>query len=134
MKAIVLNHFIAIACLFFLGCQSVQTPPPAIDYQLLNSNQFELKPIESQENIFALDDDIKVKLDQYIKGNSSTIRQAKQLLNFLMHNGDNSLAYQSGANLVASEAFYNLNANCLSLSILSFSLACLLYTSDAADE
>lgn len=123
MKAIVLNHFIAIACLFFLGCQSVQTPPPAIDYQLLNSNQFELKPIESQENIFALDDDIKVKLDQYIKGNSSTIRQAKQLLNFLMHNGDNSLAYQSGANLVASEAFYNLNANCLSLSILSFSLA-----------
>ena len=47
----------------------------------------------------------------------------KRLLHFLLENGDASLSYQSGATLTANQAYENLNANCLSLSILAYSLA-----------
>lgn len=106
-----------------MGCQVTKSNSPAINYSLINTDKFEVRTIESQKQIFELNDEIKDQLDEYVKDNASPLRKAKQLLNFLMNNGDSSLSYQSGANLVASEAFYNLNANCLSLSILAYSLA-----------
>ncbi|XQF89761.1 tetratricopeptide repeat protein [Pseudoalteromonas espejiana] len=48
---------------------------------------------------------------------------ANSILRFLLKNGDSSLTYQSGATLTASQTYANLNANCLSLSILAYSLA-----------
>lgn len=127
-KGLCMKHISStlIALLLLLnlaGCQSTQSNTPDINYALLNTSVFEQKEIVSQDEVFALNEDIKTQLDHYIKDKASPIRQAKQLLNFLMDNGDSTLAYQSGANLVASDAFYNLNANCLSLSILAHSLA-----------
>ena len=52
-----------------------------------------------------------------------SIRSAKRLMQFLLDNGDESLSYQSGATLTAAQAYNDLNANCLSLSILAYSLA-----------
>ena len=90
-----------------LGCQTSYIPPPEINYDLLNDSKFAIQPVETQAEIFILSEEVKIKLNEYIKDTDSTIRHTKQLLNFLMNNGDESLAYQSGANLVASEAFYN---------------------------
>lgn len=127
-KGLCMKHIspILITLLLLLnlaGCQSTQSNTPDINYELINTSAFEPKEIVSQDEIFELNEDIKTQLDQYIKDRGSPIRQAKQLLNFLMDNGDSTLAYQSGANLVASDTYYNLNANCLSLSILAHSLA-----------
>ncbi|MFM9587671.1 hypothetical protein, partial [Streptomyces caniscabiei] len=51
------------------------------------------------------------------------LRSTRKLLQFLLDNGDASLSYQSGATLIANQAYQNLNANCLSLSILAYSMA-----------
>ena len=123
MKHISSKLFTLLLLITLAGCQSTQSKTPVINYALLNTATFEQKKIVSQNDIFALSEDIKSQLDHYIDDRASPIRQARQLLKFLMDNGDSTLAYQSGANLVASDTFYNLNANCLSLSILAHSLA-----------
>lgn len=114
-----------IGCFMFMlsACQSTNNVALNPPYKILNTSQFTPQTIESQEEIFALDDSIKGHLDKFLGANKSTAFRGKQLLRFLMENGDNSLAYQSGSNLTASETFRNLNANCLSLSILAHSMS-----------
>ncbi|MAD89726.1 MAG: hypothetical protein CMK64_08490 [Pseudoalteromonas sp.] len=123
MNRLNLSLLIVLLSITLLGCQTTKSNSPPINNALINNNKFVIHTIESQSEIFELNEDIKSQLDQYVRANASPLRQAKKLLNFLMNNGDSTLAYQSGANLVASDAFYNLNANCLSLSILAYSLA-----------
>lgn len=105
------------------ACQTTNNVTLHAPYTILSTEQFTPQSIESQDEIFALDENIKSHLDKFLGGNKSTAFRGKQLLRFLMENGDNSLAYQSGSNLIASETFRNLNANCLSLSILAHSMS-----------
>lgn len=121
------RHIIHVLhCILFIslaGCQSTHQALVVAPFHILESTHFENKPIESQEEIFALDEDVKAQLDKFVSGDKSTVSRGKQLLRFLMENGDNSMAYQSGSNFTASETFRNLNANCLSLSILAHSMS-----------
>lgn len=124
MKRYLVTHaLISVLLLSLIGCQSTHETTLAPPYSILDTTQFKSLNVESQDEIFALDEDIKAQLGKFIEGDQSTTYRGKQLLQFLMENGDNSMAYQSGSNLIASETFRNLNANCLSLSILSHSMS-----------
>ena len=119
--------FIIYITLFLLGCQS--TLP--LEKSALNTNYALLKDdffttydqIETQKQIFALDENIK----QFIHSKLLTVRdnrkRAAKLLNFIFNNREVTLAYQSSANLTASETFHTNKANCLSLTIMAYALA-----------
>jgi tetratricopeptide (TPR) repeat protein len=105
------------------ACSSTEnntTPPPLA---LTQSNTFTQAPVETQKEIFALSEHVKEQLDSAFPKDSRSLQSTKRLLKFLLQNGDASLSYQSGATLTANQAYSNLNANCLSLSILAYSLA-----------
>ena len=105
------------------ACSSTEknTAPPPL--ALTQSNTFTQAPVETQQEIFALSEHVKEQLDSAFPKDSRSLQSTKRLLKFLLQNGDSSLSYQSGATLTASQAYSNLNANCLSLSILAYSLA-----------
>ncbi|KTG19754.1 hypothetical protein AUR67_13080 [Pseudoalteromonas sp. XI10] len=105
------------------ACSSTEnnTAPPPL--ALRQSNTFTQTPVETQQEIFALSEHVKEQLDSAFPKDSRSLQSTKRLLKFLLQNGDASLSYQSGATLTANQAYSNLNANCLSLSILAYSLA-----------
>ncbi|WP_440053179.1 tetratricopeptide repeat protein [Pseudoalteromonas sp. T1lg65] len=110
-----------VTLVLLTGCQSSKSVQ--IDHTIVNStNKFTPHAVETRSDVFNLNADIRSKLDFYF-GQNNGLKMADSLMDFLINSGDASLAYQSGANLTASQAFYNLNANCLSLSILSYSIA-----------
>ncbi|MCG7533711.1 tetratricopeptide repeat protein [Pseudoalteromonas sp. OOF1S-7] len=114
---------LAISTLLLSGCESTKVEPE-VNMLLLDNVPFSQHAVETQNEIFALDANIRATLDRYLdRNNGSNIKVAEQLLQFLVENGDSSLSYMRGANLSAAEAFYDLNANCLSLSILAYSLS-----------
>ncbi|WP_249930386.1 tetratricopeptide repeat protein [Pseudoalteromonas aurantia] len=111
-----------VSCVALSACNTLPRSS-SVNKALLNSDTFTLQPVPTPQDIFQLDDRIKNQLDNYFRGTTPSLSHTKKLLRFLVDNGDASLSYQSGANLTASQAYFDLNANCLSLSILSFSLA-----------
>ncbi|TMP27405.1 hypothetical protein CWB99_15525 [Pseudoalteromonas rubra] len=114
---------LTVSALLLGGCQSTRVQPE-VEMLLLDNAPFTQREVESQHAIFELDANIRATLDRYLaRHNGSNIKVAEQLLQFLVENGDSSLSYMRGANLSATETFYDLNANCLSLSILAYSLS-----------
>ncbi|MCF2915319.1 MULTISPECIES: tetratricopeptide repeat protein [unclassified Pseudoalteromonas] len=105
------------------ACSSTEnnTAPPPL--ALVQSNTFTQTSVETQQEIFALSKHVKQQLDSTFPKDGRSLQSTKGLLRFLLQNGDASLSYQSGATLTANQAYENLNANCLSLSILAYSLA-----------
>ncbi|MBQ4846214.1 MULTISPECIES: tetratricopeptide repeat protein [unclassified Pseudoalteromonas] len=109
-------------CFLLSACYSTEQQV-STNKNLLNDTLFSEHRVPSEREVFQLDAKIKTQLDVYFRGATPSLSQTQTLLKFLVDNGESSLSYQSGANLTASEAYFDLNANCLSLSILSFSLA-----------
>ncbi|MDP2636438.1 MULTISPECIES: tetratricopeptide repeat protein [unclassified Pseudoalteromonas] len=120
------NTCLAIVLFLILlsGCNATSnntqlSAPP--NFALMYS--FKTLPVETPSEIFVLSEDIKQQLDSAFPPTKRNLQSTRKLLRFLLENGDESLSYQSGATLVASQAYRDLNANCLSLSILAYSMA-----------
>ncbi|MBL4908643.1 MAG: tetratricopeptide repeat protein [Alteromonadaceae bacterium] len=79
--------------------------------------------IETEQQIFHLDDDIKRIVAERIIPVKDPQKRAKKLLRQIFKNRSIGIVYSSSANLVASEAFHNNTANCLSLTIMAYALA-----------
>lgn len=111
------------------GCQStgsqfIVNNNPAID--LLSDHQFpghQQIPVETQEQIFALNDEMKRLIKNKIKPERSPQKRAIQLIKHIFEDENVGLAYQSNANLIASQAYQNGKANCMSLTIMAYALA-----------
>lgn len=125
MNAVQAKHYLLAACLLSLSACSttdnanLSAPIPIITPPM----QLQQQPVESEQQIFQLDQSLKQQLSTYVQTNKSADEIAYSLLSFLLSNGDNSLSYQSTGTQTASQSYQNLNANCLSLSILAYSLA-----------
>ncbi|MEW6991651.1 tetratricopeptide repeat protein [Colwelliaceae bacterium 6441] len=79
--------------------------------------------IESEQEIFALDDEMKEMVNREILRYKDPKKRAKLLLKQLFSKEDINLAYQNSANLTARQAYRNQSANCLSLTIMAYALA-----------
>ena len=125
MSAVQGKHYLLAACLLSLSACSttdnanISVPIPIIAPPM----QLQQQLVESEQQIFQLDHSLKQQLSAYVKTRKSADEIAYSLLSFLLTNGDNSLSYQSTSTQTASQSYQNLNANCLSLSILAYSLA-----------
>ena len=127
-----MRHILSILLLtsVILGCNStpqhnagrLATNPSS----LLNSNAFpkaDTLTIESKKEIFALSDEMKSVVRNQFISERSKHRKAMKLIRHIFDSGNVGLAYQSNANLTASQAYQSKTANCMSLTIMAYSLA-----------
>lgn len=109
---------------FLTACQqnNIPTTTPA---SLLNDDLFNPVDvvIETPEQIFALPEQTKVDIRDLTRSADSPRVKTDLLLNYLFEKKGNSLLYQNDATLTAAETLAARQANCLSLTILSYSLA-----------
>lgn len=80
-------------------------------------------PIEQAREIFALDEDAKAFVAKTTRGLHSNEDKIKKLIRRIFSRAELDLIYTASANTIASETFQNASANCLSLSIMTFSMA-----------
>lgn len=125
MCAVQDKHYLLTLFLICLwGCNMPQSndlshrQPIVIPPEYLQQQQ-----VESQQDIFQLNSNLKQQLNSYFKNKQAANEAAYSILSFLLKNGNNSLSYQSTMTQTASQSYQNLTANCLSLSILAYSLA-----------
>lgn len=79
--------------------------------------------IESEQQVFALDQDGKDYVKTTIGRYDDPIEKMETLARSIFNRLDFNLLYRGDANTVASETFKNRAANCLSLSIMTYALA-----------
>ncbi|WP_448211562.1 tetratricopeptide repeat protein [Colwellia sp. MEBiC06753] len=93
---------------------------------LLNDQKFpnaQTIKIATPQQIFALSDEMKQVVNDVFIPERSSQNKAKQLIKHLFSASNVGLAYQSNANLTASEAYKSKVANCMSLTIMAYALA-----------
>ncbi|WP_404340629.1 tetratricopeptide repeat protein [Pseudoalteromonas mariniglutinosa] len=110
-------------CYFLIACSTIEKLTFNAPMQLIEQHNYDTIYVEQPKDIFALDEHVKTQIDNAFPTDQRDLAATRQLLNFLLANGDASLSYQSDATLTANQTYYDLNANCLSLSILAYSLA-----------
>lgn len=122
-----LNKFIPFIISLLIGllagCQNTSSQRSVEPPNLNLYQPFTVLAVESPSDIFELGDDVKQQLDNAFPVNKRNLQSTHSLLQFLLDNGDASLSYQSEATLVANQAYRDSNANCLSLSILAYSIS-----------
>lgn len=64
--------------------------------------QLQQQLVESEQQIFQLDDDLKQQLNAYVQSSKSVDEITYSVLSFLLTNGDDSLSYQSTSTQTAS--------------------------------
>ncbi len=114
---------------YLIACQSNNSLDKSVTYTqplhlFLDDKYigFDLVKIESSEEIFSLSHEMKVMAHK-ISSERDTRKKANKLLRYFFSPENINLAYKSGANVIAREAFKNKEANCLSLTIMAYSIA-----------
>ena len=129
MKITVMIVTVSAMLLILTGCQSTSSYQQAshklnsslyLDEQFKNYKNIN---IESEEEIFALDDEMKTLVREKLTGERNNRQKAVKLLKHFFDSEQMSLAYKAGANVIASQAYKNREANCLSLTIMAYALA-----------
>lgn len=108
-----------------LGCSSTQThvvnsSPHFLD---MSFEGFEQYRIETEEEVFGLNEDARRFVIRKLQSKDDPTVRMETLVREVFNRTDFNLIYDGTANTVASETFTNKTANCLSLSIMTYSLA-----------
>lgn len=80
-------------------------------------------PIETEKDIFELDQGAKAFARSAVKGVFKPEEKIETLVQHIFSRSDLNLLYRADANTVANQTFQNRAANCLSMSIMTFALA-----------
>lgn len=127
-----LNKFIIGAAVIVLlaACQSTEKSsfkPKDINLEYLYADAefegYQRIAIESEQDVFALDDDMRAMVRQKLKIQRSVRERAIRLLEHIFESENINLQYQGGANLTARETYHSAMANCMSLTIMAYALA-----------
>lgn len=79
--------------------------------------------VETEDEIFALSSDAKKFVYHLTRGETDPVDKIETLVKAIFDRSDFNMIYDNSANTVAAETFANKAANCLSLSIMTYSLA-----------
>lgn len=121
MKYPVLVFFL----IFLTACQSTKqaTVNPKEHLHDEVFPDYVLFPVETEEEVFALDQAAMDFVDSAVNLTRDPHEQMEALVDKIFDRSELNLLYMGNANTVASETFHNRAANCLSLSIMTYSLA-----------
>ncbi|GAA0362316.1 hypothetical protein GCM10009092_28350 [Bowmanella denitrificans] len=78
--------------------------------------------VESEQDVFALDEEMQEFAEQFVGGSGEAKLMAKKLLRAIFGRANMNLLYDNEANTVARDTFHNRSANCLSMSIMTYAL------------
>lgn len=111
-----------------MGCQSTSDNPVMLaDYSKYYVDEnfvgYEGIVIETPEEIFALDDDMMSLVNNKLRPESDIEKRARKLLKHIFSEENIDIAYNSQANLTARQTFHAAEANCMSLTVMSYSIA-----------
>ncbi|NDV92305.1 tetratricopeptide repeat protein [Alteromonas sp. 345S023] len=117
-----------VMSVLLVGCTSTPEPVTLNPYPALHDELFptyELFPVETEEDVFALGEDAKafVKRATTIISGNTHHRSVKSLISSIFDHSEMGLLYRSNANSTAESTFANRAANCLSLSIMTYAMA-----------
>jgi tetratricopeptide (TPR) repeat protein len=124
------SYYLILLCLpLLLSCQSNQNPhvnqvsPPKILY--LDDQFISISPveIETEQQIFQLDDDMRTMVQNKLVNHLSAQDKARVLLDHLFNEENIALRYEGNANVIATDAYHSKTANCMSLTIMAYALA-----------
>ena len=116
------------SCIILLFCSACQTrvvhipPSDALLYDQGFSG-FSAIDIESEQQVFELDENAKAFVKSTIGHLDNKIDQMEVLVKAIFDRSELNLLYQGDANTTASNTFRSQAANCLSMSIMTYSLA-----------
>ena len=79
--------------------------------------------IETEQEIFMLDDDMISMIENKVLKGGSEREKAKLLLKQIFSQDNIALSYATNANVTARDAFHSKTANCMSLTIMAYALA-----------
>ena len=129
MRIAVMIMTVSLLLMGLTACQSIPNYQQAAikpSSSLYFDEQFENYEnvyIESEKEIFALDDEMKAMVEEKLLSERDHRQKAIKLLKHFFNTEQVSLAYKAGANVIASQAYKNREANCLSLTIMAYALA-----------
>lgn len=118
-----------LACvfsLFFLTACQNRLAQDALPHQhLWQDGHFNasLSPVEAPEEIFYLPPEVIIKAQEAIYPKRLPRERSIALLKFIFRDANDPLSYVNSATLTAWQTYQQGEANCLSLTILSYSLA-----------
>jgi len=122
---------ICIACLIVVlaACKSTYQDKYSnvqLNEQLLQDSlfpQYQSVEIETPDEIFALDKSMKKVVNKLLKPERDVKKRAVKLLKHIFETEQIGLEYNSNANVTAAQAYHSKTANCMSLTILAYTLA-----------
>lgn len=128
MKLLLKKITVIIVTFLITSCQSLFVAKPYVSSveQIFADKQFNknAKQPETEEEIFSLPDDVKEKVKMIIKQHDTTHGRTTEILSMIFGNDShNAIKYSNTATYTATQTLNNAQANCLSLSILAYSLA-----------
>lgn len=128
LRSIYVRTLVVITNIFIVSCQStianIENTPVYTELYLDNKfEQHTVPAIETEEEVFALDDEMKMMVTDKLLSVREPNKRAKRLLRHIFAKENIDLAYQSAANLTASQAYHSQTANCMSLTIMAYALA-----------
>ena len=103
---------ILLVAMMFIGCQAV-TEMSVSHKTLLYDEGFDNVTVESEIEIFELNDEAKAFAQSAIRGVFKPKEQIQALVQHVFSRSDLNLLYRSEANTVANQTFHNRAANCL---------------------
>ncbi len=115
---------------FFLcnGCSTITSSRTELlqnSKHLYADNKFPLANnivIESQDEIFAIDQEMKSMVNYILRKTRDEEEKAKLLLQYIFSSNHINISYDNYANVNAIDAFYGKKANCMSLTIMAYAL------------
>jgi tetratricopeptide (TPR) repeat protein len=120
------NILISFVILFFFSaCQSTVVQSFPSEQLLYDQGYFGFSEIsiESEQQIFHLDDKAKAFVASTIEPMDNKADQMEALVNAIFDRSQLNLLYQGDANTNANDTFHSQAANCLSMSIMTYALA-----------
>lgn len=120
-----ITFIFTVCCSTLLACQSTESyvsPSKPLFYDQ-GFTDFNEVNIETEEQVFYLDDTAKAFIETVTPSNKNKIEQMEALVKAIFDHSNLDLLYSGNANTVANETFRNRAANCLSLSIMTYALA-----------
>ncbi len=78
--------------------------------------------VETQDHIFAIDQEMKDMVRYVLKPKSDDADKAKLLLEYIFSSNHIDMSYDTNANVTAIDAFHGKKANCMSLTIMAYAL------------
>lgn len=112
-----------------LSCKSTETASTEVIHNVSHLYFDDLYPyykdilIESESDIFSINDEMRSLVKNKIKGSNNFKEQVNKLVDEIFLNDNISLDYVHGADLTAIQTYYSGTANCLSLTIMAYALA-----------